>query len=490
MFSSRSLSLTGALLLGTSLLYAGDLRISIPKRTKPTPVQQLNQDGVKAVEKHEYDKAKKLFYKAYLLDPNDPFTLNNLGYMAELDGQVDRAQRYYDLAAQQRSSALIARSNNARLEGKPVDQVAGNTDDQQVQINRYNIDAISLLNKDRASEADLVLQKALKLDPKNPFTLNNLGFAREQEGEYESALQYYTAAASLGSTENVQVAINKEWRGRPISEIASRNARALQKLMQKQETPEMRVARLNLRGVSAMNRNDLRTAREDFNQAYKLAPDDAFTLNNMGYLSELDGDQETAQYYYEKAREANRNGAHVTMATRKDIEGQKIGEVASNFDGQLQQRIDAERMARERLGGPVVLRHRDNTPVIEPAAPPPQLTPRPQAHVVPRPPVRQGPSQNGLLLPLPDNEQPGADQPNTSAQPAPQQKQGKIDNGIMMPLPDNEQPGAAQQPGQQSTPQQNAPQQNPPNQSSVPQQKQGKIDNGIMMPLPDNEQPK
>lgn len=473
--------------MGVSLSHAGDLRINLPKRSKPTPVQELNRDGVKAVEKHDYERAKKLFYKAYLLDPNDPFTLNNLGYMAELDGEVDRAQRYYDLAAEQRSAALVEESNNPGIEGKPVDQVAGNAPDKTIQVNRYNVEAISLLNKDRAAEADVILQRALKLDPKNPFTLNNLGYAREQEGEYETALQYYTAAANLNSNEVVQVAIDKDWRGRGISEIASRNARALQKLMQRDNTPEMRVARLNLRGVSAMNRNDFRTARQDFQEAYKIAPNDAFTLNNMGYLAELDGDRETAQFYYEKAREANKNSAKISIATRKSVEGERIGVVANNFDDQLQQRIEAERLARQRMGGPIELRHRDNTPVIEPAAPPPQLQPRPQ-HVVHRPPVKQGESNGGLLMPLPENEQPGAAQPNSQpSQPAPQPKQGKVDNGIIMPLPDNEQPQSGQQPNQQ----QSAPaQQNPESQNTAPPQpKQGKVENGIMMPLPDSEQP-
>ena len=32
--------------------FGKDLRISIPKRTKPTPVQKLNRDGVKQIEKH------------------------------------------------------------------------------------------------------------------------------------------------------------------------------------------------------------------------------------------------------------------------------------------------------------------------------------------------------------------------------------------------------------------------------------------------------
>ncbi len=61
-------------------------------------MQQLNREGVEAVLKNQYDKAKALFYKAYVLDPGDPFTLNNLGYMAELEGQQDRAQAFYGLA--------------------------------------------------------------------------------------------------------------------------------------------------------------------------------------------------------------------------------------------------------------------------------------------------------------------------------------------------------------------------------------------------------
>src|SRR5579871_4298390 len=116
-FMRRSLVLVASLLLLAGLSHAGDLRITLPKRTKPTPVQQLNRDGVKAVEKHNYKLAKKLFYKAYLLDPNDPFTLNNLGYMAELDGDLDRAQRYYGLAADLSSDAMVDKSTDDQVEG-------------------------------------------------------------------------------------------------------------------------------------------------------------------------------------------------------------------------------------------------------------------------------------------------------------------------------------------------------------------------------------
>src|SRR5437879_9631923 len=121
--------------------FGKDLRISIPKRTKPTPVQKLNRDGVKQIEKHNYGEAKKLFYKAYLLDPNDPFTLNNLGYIAELQGQVDRAQRFYQLAGQQASDAVIERASAQRVEGRPIKEALA-VSDLPLQINHDNVEAV------------------------------------------------------------------------------------------------------------------------------------------------------------------------------------------------------------------------------------------------------------------------------------------------------------------------------------------------------------
>jgi len=387
------------LVLCATLAQAKDLRITLPKRSKPTPVQKLNQDGVKAVQKQDYDKAKKLFYKAYLIDPNDPFTLNNLGYIAELEGEIERAQRFYQLAAENESDAVVYRASSDSAEGKPVAEVAGSAADVQMQINRYNVEAMGLIMKDRAPEADLVLQKALALDSKNPFTMNNLGFAREKEGEFQDAMKYYNTAAASGSNEPVVVTLNRDWRGKPISEVASENARKLQRLISRTEDTRSQVARLNLRGVSAINRNEKRKAREYFEHAYKLDESNAFTLNNMGYLAELDGDRETADYYYAKAREADLKDARVTVATRRDAEGQKVGEVA-DVNGQIVNEAFREEIeAKRRQGGPIVLRRRDNTPVMDP--PTPQSPSTSDQHQQPAPPQDQAPTQE----PTPQEQQ-------------------------------------------------------------------------------------
>jgi Flp pilus assembly protein TadD len=454
-----------ALLLGAFLATAaaGDVRISIPKRTKPTPVQKLNQEGVKAVEKHAYKKAKALFYKAYLIDPNDPFTLNNLGYIAELEGQADRAQRYYALAQDQASDAVVYKSTERAAIGKPVGKIAGDAADARMQINHINVNAMNLLQKERAPEADLALQKALKLDPTNPFTLNNLGYAKEEEGELEEAYKYYTQAANQHSTTPIVVTARPQWRGKGISEIAAQNAEQIRNVMSHEQDLGTQVARLNTRGVAAINRNDYKLARQYFERAYKLDPRNAFALNNMGYLSEMDGDRETADYYYTKAREADQSSMRVAYATRKDVEGMKLAAVAGDSDDAVIKATEEAAAVRRAQGGPVVLRYRNNQPVVEPATPP--KPPQPETTTA------APPSNNGLLQPLPDNQQPASQQaPVVPRPPQSQQQQAPVvhrppqsqpqttpqvanpSGGLLMPLPDDQQPPEAKTPQPQNSP--------------------------------------
>ena len=216
---------------------AGDLRIPIPTRSKPTPVQQLNREGVKAVEKRQYDKAKKLFYRAYLLDPDDPFTLNNLGYISELQGDVDRAQRYYNLAGEYPSAAQVDKSNLRKLEGQPFSEAVHGVKDAHLEANRANVEAIRLLSHGRPQEAEALLKQALAANPQDPFTLNNLGFTKENEGELQAAHDYYQSAARLHSNEPVIVTLNQKWRGQPISRVAATNAKNVERQMRKRIGP-------------------------------------------------------------------------------------------------------------------------------------------------------------------------------------------------------------------------------------------------------------
>jgi Flp pilus assembly protein TadD len=438
------LALSLALSFGLTLMSGGfaaqaqQVRIPLPKKSKYTPVQQLNRDGVAALKKHDISKAKRLFYKAYLIDPNDPFTLNNLGYVSELEGSLERAQRYYDQAKANTSEAVIDRSTNQEAQGKTVASVAGHTAEGPMKVNELNSEALGLLNRDRAPEADVVLQAALKIDPKNPFTLNNMGFAKEKEGELESAIRYYDSSAATGSREPIVIAFNKSWRGKPISEVAQQNAEKSRKELSKNQDMQARVARLNLRGVSAMNRNDRKAARDSFEQAYKMDPKNSFALNNMGYLAELEGDTETAQSFYEQAQRAERARQKVMVSTRPEVEGQTVGHVAEQSTTLVESAFEAKAEARRRSGAPPALRTRDNRIIVEPKTPPPSTNTTPPEFR--NPPQRE----EEPAVAAPQSDQPQQNQP-----------------------PANNEPQLKTRPAQQPPDSQ---QQNPPQQNSQPPQ--------------------
>lgn len=388
-------------LLGVSLAWAGDLRINFPKGSQATPVQKLNQQGVREIQHHNVRKAERLFYRAYLIDPDDPFTLNNLGYISELQGKVERAERYYQLAAKENNSeTVIAEASSRKLKGHELREITSSYGTLDLRINRGNVQAMLLLEQHRNQEAEDVLRDTLKLDPKNPFTLNNLGYAMEGQGDLEQALRYYNEASMTHSKEPVVVARDFRWRGRPISDIAFENEKAVRKRLATEESDLQRAARLNLEGVSAINHNDSPKAYDYFRQAYKLAPENAFSLNNMGYVSEAQGDEETASDFYARARHGNQARAPVSVASHHEMVGESVTDVAdSNIQG-ADASLRAEAEVRRRQHAPVVLRRRgDHAPVTGPSSQNPSSPPQTQNPEVPRPPVDNAPVENNTQHP-------------------------------------------------------------------------------------------
>lgn len=352
----RTISVCGlALCAAAPLARAADIHITIPRHSKLTPVQRLNRDGVEAVQKRHFDKAEALFYKAYLFDPSDPFTLNNLGYVSELQGQIDRAQNFYKLAAEQGCGAIIARSDDKDLQGRPMMFALDTLRNKPMHVNRMNTQGLQLLSEENGFEALMVLRQALKLDPENPFTLNNLGVASESVGDYDNALRYYDQAAALNSTEPVIVTEVKADRGKPVSRVAEGSANRLRKKMRNVDLTQERAKMLDLRGVFEVNVNDWEDAKKDFLEAYKLDPHSAFTLNNLGYVAERDGDAETAQFFYGRSRTATDAREKIGLATQSIAKGARLDNVATDNTDKLSSELRAYSHQRRGEQGPVEL---------------------------------------------------------------------------------------------------------------------------------------
>ncbi len=353
-FSRRSAALASTALLAVAAwpcAGAKELRITIPRSSKLTVVQRLNREGVEAARKHEPERAQAYFYKAYLYDPGDPFTLNNLGYAAEIQGDAERAQKFYGLAEKQDCDAVIDLSSLNQLRGKPMLYALQDLQDASMRLNRINVEAIELLIQDRGFEAARLLDRALALDPRNPFTLNNLGVAEELTGDLEGAAMHYGAAAETHSTEAIVVSPKRVWRGKAISEMASNSLERMQAELEKEGPAKARAVMLALRGVTAANGNDWTQAKQDFLEAYSLDPASAFSLNNRGYVAEKEGDLETAQFFYGKARRAGDAAARVGVATQTAAQGRPMTVVADDshtkVDTELDRFRDAQRLQQE-----------------------------------------------------------------------------------------------------------------------------------------------
>jgi Flp pilus assembly protein TadD len=361
--ASRVLVMSGGLamqlIVGTIPSLAGDLKVSIPKREISAPTEKLNREGVAALKHGHQEKAKRLFYRAYLLDPQDPFTLNNLGYVAELDGDADRALRYYALAAREHTDAIIDQTSEPDLKGKSLDNAYQHVAGADQEISKINERAIVMLQKGYVFEARNLLQSELSRYPQDPFLLNNLGYAMESVGDVQGALQSYSAAASLHSNQKVIVSPRLKWRGRPISEVAAANAAAVSAQIAHGEGVEAATARLNLRGVAALNDNNPTGARDFFLQAYRQDAQNSFTLNNLGYIAEMAGDRESAQMYYEAARSGRDAKEKVSYSTRRDAEGRRIDSLADVNQTDVESTLKAVQAAKRRANRPIELKHRD-----------------------------------------------------------------------------------------------------------------------------------
>ncbi len=372
--------------------WAGDhFTVTIPLRSRLSPVQRLNREGVEAVKKNQYEKAEALFLKAYLYDPADPFTLNNLGYISELEGQLDRAQRFYKLAAEQGCSAEVNVSSAKDLEGKPMTSAFEGLESLPMRVNQMNVNAMRFLSEGRGFAAAALLEQARTLDPKDPFTLNNLGVAEEAVGDFQDALRDYRQVADLHSSEPVVVTEDRSWRGAPVSRMAEESAKRLEKRMTNVDLRSEQAAMFDIRGVYEENQGAWSVAREDFLHAYALDPLSAFSLNNRGFIAEKDGDLESAQFFYQKAGQANDAGARVGLATESSDEGQSLFTVARRSTGKVDRALDRYSQERRRETGPVELTPRNQPPEgSSPAASPQNSSPNAPSSApatsTPRPP--------------------------------------------------------------------------------------------------------
>jgi hypothetical protein len=76
----------------------------------------------------------------------------------------------------------------------------------------------------------------------------------------------------------------------------------------------------------------------------------------------MDGDLESAQFFYDKARKAADSNARVGLASLQSAEGKRLVTVAAESNLQVDSKLDTYSQERHRESGPVELTPRANAP--------------------------------------------------------------------------------------------------------------------------------
>lgn len=141
------------------------------------------------------------------------------------------------------------------------------------------------------------LQRALKLDPKNPDTHTVIAIVYEQIGKMEQAEKHYRQAYKLSpnaglSANNLGRFLCSQQRYADADELF---AKAIEDPFYK--TPE--TARVN-RAVCARKAGNVAVATEQFREVLNVKPEDPIALWSLAELSLTSGDYMRARAFYER----------------------------------------------------------------------------------------------------------------------------------------------------------------------------------------------
>jgi Flp pilus assembly protein TadD len=170
----------------------------------PAPVQEVTYEFAEnAFLNARYDEAVALFTRYTERESNNPWGYYMLGLSAWKDGRLDVAESAFQQSLTLDPSHLKSCLNLARVlldshrayEALPVLDRALAIDSTASAAHRLKGRAYHDLN--RTDEAVLAYQAAIRLDPADAWSMNNLAFIRIQQGRFEDALPALARAVEL-----------------------------------------------------------------------------------------------------------------------------------------------------------------------------------------------------------------------------------------------------------------------------------------------------
>jgi len=198
--------------------------------------------------KKEFTKATSLLKKANSIDINNDIVHNNLGYYLELSGDLDSAEKHYNLALKFNPESKTTYFNLGRL---------------------YK-------DKKQFKKAKKVMQKAIDIDPKLIYAHDSLGEILKELGDAKSAMNAYEQSLKLNPNNVFGLISLADLYGK--AKQYQKAATLLEKAIQLE--PKSALAHNNL-GLYLNSMMDYNSAERELKLAVEFAPKNEIIKENL-----------------------------------------------------------------------------------------------------------------------------------------------------------------------------------------------------------------
>ncbi len=148
--------------------------------------------GFEELSRNNYEKAEEYLQKALALNPNNPYAILNMGAVYQNTGRYEKACQMYDKLIELDAKVTAERSTQDWAQGKQLVNIAKRNYDMA-----YSNLAYEELARNNYLKAEEYLQKALALNPDNPYALLNMGVVYQNTGRPEKAREMYNKVIEL-----------------------------------------------------------------------------------------------------------------------------------------------------------------------------------------------------------------------------------------------------------------------------------------------------
>ncbi|MBM2837568.1 MAG: tol-pal system protein YbgF [Deltaproteobacteria bacterium] len=153
----------------------------------------------------------------------------------------------------------------------------------------YTEKGLAALQNGELNYAQALFEQALKENPRDSFTLNNLGVVHERRGNYKKALEMYQAAAQTGSSVTIG-SDDPEYKGITISELAAKNAkraREIQPTTVPGQSKEDELKGLYSTAYKSFTSEEYDKALYEFSRYLDLVSDKSLAGNALYWIGEI-----------------------------------------------------------------------------------------------------------------------------------------------------------------------------------------------------------